>query len=80
MFNCCESDLEGYYWRYTFYELAKRIELKVGEKIASHMAIFTSFAEVAARALGGKDKKTEDLTNLEPAAYAGRVSNLLSAI
>jgi hypothetical protein len=82
VFGCCESDLDEYFWRYSFYELKKRIELKVGETTASHLCIYTALAEVVAGAFGGKkgDKGpiTEDLSQTSPEHFASRVTSMLS--
>lgn len=79
MFGCCESDLDDLYWRYSFFELKKRIELKVGYTTASHMAQYSSFIEVASAALGGGDKKpkiTEDLSGATPEHFMARIASI----
>jgi hypothetical protein len=82
VFDCCESDLEEFYWRYTYYEIKKRIELRVGYETASHMSFYTAVAEVVGGALGGtketKPGPVEDLTKLSPDQYAQRFDKLLS--
>ena len=84
MFACCESDLIELYWRYSFYELKKRIELKVGEMTAISLSNYTSLVEVVSAALGGekdgkgKPKITEDLSQASPEHFAARVTEMLS--
>jgi len=81
VFGCCESDLEDYYWRYSFYELRKRLELTVGHATAVQLAHYTTLVEVASAALGGgnADKgKVEDIRELPSEVYQARVSQLLS--
>lgn len=81
VFDCCEDDLEDYYWKYSYYELKKRIELKVGYTTASHMSIYSAFIEVASAALGGEKKAnpiTEDLSNATPDQFIARVAQLAS--
>ena len=84
MFACCESDLVELYWRYSFYELRKRIELKVGEMTAISLANYTGLVEVANAFAGGdkdakgKPKITEDLSKATPEHFAARVTDMLS--
>ena len=81
VFDCCESDLEEYYWKYSYYELKKRVELKIGHATAAHMAVYSTLVEVAAIALGKKDEGKaagEDLTHLSPEAQIARINQLTS--
>lgn len=53
----------------------------MGYETASHMALFTSVAEVIGGVLGGKDEKPkpkEDLTRLAPEQYSNRLEQLMS--
>lgn len=80
VFQCCESDLSEYYWKYSFYELLKRIELAVGHASAVQMSVYTSLVEVVAAAFGGGSDKppavTEDLSTLSPEAFIARVGQI----
>lgn len=83
MFGCCESDLDDYFWRYSFYELTKRIEISVGHSTAVQMANYASLVEVVSSALGGgkdqpKNTNVEDLTQASPEHLAARFAALTS--
>jgi hypothetical protein len=84
-----EGDLRELFWRYSYWELKKKIELKVGEVSASHMTLFTAVAEVASAVFGnGKETPrgapetrgdiTENLAGADPAAFKARVNQLFS--
>lgn len=58
----------------------------MGQLVASHLAIYTSLAEIAAAALGGGEKSsnnpngpiTEDLSQATPEHFQARMSQLMS--
>lgn len=72
-------------WRYSHYELLRKIEMKMQECQANHLTFFNSIVEVVSAAFGGKKDGntsqgpiTEDLTKLDTQSYVARANQLLS--
>lgn len=60
-----EGDLDELYWRLSFWEISKRIQLKMGELTAVTLCNYTGLAQVASMALGGGKRSAtrgEDVT------------------
>ena len=53
-----EGDLDELIWSRSYYEISKKIELKISEKSALALCHFTSVHRVAKAALGGDDTPT----------------------
>lgn len=72
-----EGDLHALFWTYSFYELTKKIELKVGETTAGYLCHYVGLVQVVSAALGGDDKsKRPDVKKFEGQSLENAVADI----
>lgn len=60
--DCCEGDLwDDVFWRYDFFEIRTRIQLKFGQMNATLLSQHNSMVQIMNQVLGGSSKNSDPM-------------------